>query len=212
MLIKCNHKKDRRAKACRKCFLKEFSHVYWKGKHHSFKTKKIIGLNMMGVKNSLGYKHTKETKEKQINKWKKSDYRQHQAKVHSISSKKMWRREGFKEKHIAKVIKASTKTYNKKERYLNLLLRKMFPNEYKYVGSGNLIINGFNPDFINCNGQKKIIELYGDYWHSRPEVIERDKRRIKSYTELGYKTLIVQENELKDKENLKTKILEFHND
>ena len=34
---------------------------------------------------------------------------------------------------------------------------------YKYCGDGSVIIGGLNPDFINTNGEKKLIEVFGDY-------------------------------------------------
>lgn len=30
-------------------------------------------------------------------------------------------------------------------------------------------IGGLCPDFVNCNGKKVIIELFGDYWHDLDE-------------------------------------------
>lgn len=99
---------------------------------------------------------------------------------------------------------------NKPESLLNNLLNICLDREYKFIGDGKVIIDGFNPDFINTNGQKKIIELYGDYWHNRKEVKERDKRRIKSYKKYGYKTLIFWEYELKEPEHVIAKVIEFN--
>lgn len=87
----------------------------------------------------------------------------------------------------------------------------MFPNEYEYTGDGKVWFSVFNPDFINCNGQKKIIEMYGDYWHKLPNIVEKDKLRQKVYKRYGYKTLIVWENELQNVSELKRKLLNFHN-
>jgi len=95
---------------------------------------------------------------------------------------------------------------NKPEKLLNNLLNK----DYKYVGNGKFWIRGFNPDFININGQKKIIELYGDYWHNKLDYKIRDKRRLIEYKKQGYKTLIVWEHELKDLDKVKEKLLEFN--
>ena len=89
------------------------------------------------------------------------------------------------------------------------MLNTLLPKEYKFVGDGKVFIANFVPDFINVNGQKKIIEIFGDYWHKRPEVIKRDKRRKIAYKKYGYKTLIVWEHELKDLEKLEKKIIEF---
>lgn len=112
-----------------------------------------------------------------------------------------------------KIIKAQRKRLhirpNKPELILKILLSKIVPKEYKYVGNGKFIINGFNPDFISKKSQK-IIEVYGDYWHRRNEVVERDKRRLKSYKKQGYETLIIWENELKNLEYVAAKILMFN--
>jgi len=99
---------------------------------------------------------------------------------------------------------------NKPEKLLNKILYKLFPREYKYVGNGKVLLNGFNPDFINVNGQKKIIERYGDYWHTVKGAKEKDKRRIKTYKKYGYKTLVIWEHELEELDSLLLKLHNFH--
>lgn len=93
-------------------------------------------------------------------------------------------------------------------------LSKLFPNEYKYVGNGSILIGFKNPDFINVKGQKKIIELFGDYWHSKKKTGRTKKQeefqRVKHFAKYGYKTLIVWESELRDIIVLKKKLIEFH--
>ncbi len=117
-------------------------------------------------------------------------------------------------KNLKKANKALCKTTrkypNRKEQQLNKLLKCLFGSEYKFVGNGKVIINGFNPDFINVNGQKKIIEFYGDYWHNLPNYKIRDKRRLKIYKRYGYKTLIIWERELKNIDLLTNKIKNFN--
>ena len=113
-------------------------------------------------------------------------------------------------KFLGKRLKQNLKSPNKPEKFLNKLLNVLFPKEYKFVGNGKVIIGEFCPDFINCNGQKKIIELYGDYWHRTPKFGKRNKRRLQTYIKYGYKTLIVWEHELKDLVTLNTKIINFN--
>ena len=46
---------------------------------------------------------------------------------------------------------------------------------FKYTGDGRFWIERINPDFIECNGKKIAVEVYGDYWHSpllRPDMKE----------------------------------------
>jgi len=95
---------------------------------------------------------------------------------------------------------------NKPEIQLNGILQKLFPNEYKYVGDLSFILGGKNPDFMNVNGQKKLIELYGDYWHKDDN--PQDRKDL--FKQFGFDTLVVWEKELKDKENLNVKLETFH--
>jgi len=107
------------------------------------------------------------------------------------------------------------KTPNKPEKLLRKLLNEFLPSEYKFVGNNKIVIDTFNPDFVNCNGQKKIIELFGCYWHKCSQCgfgNERtlDKKRLGVYKKFGYKTLIVWEHELKNLDKVKDKILKFN--
>ncbi|RLF26316.1 MAG: hypothetical protein DRN05_07220 [Thermoplasmata archaeon] len=95
---------------------------------------------------------------------------------------------------------------NKLERFLSELLQELFPNEYKFVGDGTVIIGGKLPDFINVNGQKKIIEFFGNYYHKR----EDEEIRIAYFRRYGYKTLVIWEEELNDLPKLKNKLFRFH--
>ncbi len=122
-----------------------------------------------------------------------------------------WKDINYRNKVIKAMFRGLNLKPNKPEKKLISLLNEILPNEYEFVGDGKVILDGFNPDFINCNGQKKIIELYGDYWHNLPSWKERDKRRLIAYRKLGYKTLIIWEHELKDLDKLQNKILEFNN-
>lgn len=69
---------------------------------------------------------------------------------------------------------------------------------FEYVGDGSLWIENFNPDFASNNGFKKLIEVYGDYWHSRPGARKRDEKRLEVYAKYGYKTLVLWEHEIKE--------------
>ncbi len=98
---------------------------------------------------------------------------------------------------------------NKSETFLEFILKKNVPKEYKYVGNGRFFIEKYNPDFININGQKKIIELFGDYWHNKPGIKEKDARKMKVYKNYGYDCLVIWEKDLK-KNNLEKRILDFN--
>jgi len=167
---------------------------HWFGKYHS---------------PNKGHKATKETRLKMSEAMKGKNnpfYGRHHTKESIIKMRK---------KQIETYLKAPFKRdkINKSEKRLNKILNKLFPKEYKFVGNSKIWIGNFNPDFINCNGQKKIIEFYGDYWHNLPNYKKRDKRRLKEYSRLGYSTLVIWEHELKieNKENLINRLKYFHN-
>ena len=71
---------------------------------------------------------------------------------------------------------------------------------YKFCGNGNLWIGNHNPDFININGKKEVIEVFGNYWHSK-EVIGKSeevhvKEFINHYLQYGFSCKIIWENEI----------------
>jgi len=99
---------------------------------------------------------------------------------------------------------------NKREIELEEVLEKLFPGQWKYVGGGEVVIGGKCPDFINVNGRKQIIELFGEPWHKA----DNSEERISHFGRYGYSTLIVWVKELKSKQNrtqLKEKLLSFGN-
>jgi len=121
----------------------------------------------------------------------------------SVNQEQLWQGSEY----IQMQMKARNVQPNKAELRLSDLLKQFLPNEYKYVGDGEFILAGKCPDFINTNGQKKIIELFGDYWHKGDD----GKERVALFAQYGYQTLIVWENELEDERKLGNKILQFNN-
>ena len=76
---------------------------------------------------------------------------------------------------------------------------------FKYTGDGEVWLGNRNPDFINTNGKKQVIELLGTYWHP----IFDGADRIEHYKQYGFKTLIIWEDELKDMGKVLTKVKKF---
>jgi len=74
------------------------------------------------------------------------------------------------------------------ESYLEYWLNRNKPGEYKYVGSSREVcIGGKFPDFINVNGKKEVIELFGFYWHSEEEV----EKKIEHYKKYGFNCKVI---------------------
>lgn len=139
-----------------------------------------------------GKVQSEEQVKKRVKSWK-STYSEM-----SKEEKNEWRRS---------IIIGNQKSPNGPETVLMELLESLYPREYKYTGgNGEIVIAGKCPDFINVNGQKKIIELFGDYWHRGQD----PQDRIDVFKPYGYDTLIIWENELKDIERVKFAIREFH--
>jgi len=103
---------------------------------------------------------------------------------------------------------------NKPEQILNELLKQLFKNKYKLNVKAEYIIGNKIPDFMDIKN-KKIIELFGDYWHSDKVLKEKkakdstEQGRIKFFKKYSYSTLIIWEHELKDIEAIIAKIMEF---
>jgi len=76
---------------------------------------------------------------------------------------------------------------------------------YRYTGDGSVWIGGKNPDFFNVNGQKQLIELFGEPWHPVSDVTEK----INHYKKYGFECLIIWHNELKNEEELVKKLKDF---
>ena len=83
---------------------------------------------------------------------------------------------------------------------------------FEYVGDGKVILEGLCPDFINVNGEKQVIEVFGDYWHTGAVKNWRqfEGGRIHHYAKFGFKTLILWENELENERAVVKKIKKFN--
>lgn len=96
------------------------------------------------------------------------------------------------------------KPLNGKETILLSLIQKAnLP--FKYVGGGEVWLGNRNPDFINTNGKKQVIELFGTYWHPIFDVAQRREH----YRQYGFDCLVVWEDELSFPEKTTTKIRKY---
>jgi len=116
------------------------------------------------------------------------------------------------EEWLKNVLKGIFAKPNKKEQKL-IDLFKEHNLPYRYTGDGGFIINRKCPDFVNSNGQKKIIEHFGTHWHGEgmtglPKA-EHEQERKNVFKEFGYSTLIIWENELEDMNEVLEKVKEF---
>lgn len=112
---------------------------------------------------------------------------------------------------IEAIFAANRRRPNKAELRLERILMEHFPGEWRYTGDGYHIIGGYVPDFSNANGAKTVIELFGRFWHTRPNVPEHytEVGRIQAYSSLGYRCLVIWDNELKDERAVVAKVKQF---
>ena len=95
--------------------------------------------------------------------------------------KNQWQNPEYREKQLKAIFAGCDLKPTRPERVLESLLNELFPNEYEYVGDGSLLIGFKNPDFINIKEQKKLIELFGDYWHSKEKTGRTKKQDCLSH-------------------------------
>ena len=168
------------------------------GRKHTKATKKKMSKSRLALKERQGYLVSPETRKKL-----------------SKMSKKRWEDPEYKERVIKATFEAAMILPNKPEKKLRRILNKLFPGEYKYVGDGSVLIGHKSPDFINVNGQKKLVEMFGDYWHSKERTglskKEHRKQRQKHFSKYGYKTLVIWEHQLYDNiAKVKERVKNFH--
>ncbi len=103
-----------------------------------------------------------------------------------------------KRKALLKLMQRPTKP---EQQLIDLSKAENLP--YKYVGNGLVIIGGRCPDFININGEKRVIEIFGEYWHN-PRINKNVRKQAEAsttkahYQEYGFACLIIWDYELQN--------------
>jgi hypothetical protein len=133
----------------------------------------------------------KKLSERMAKYWQNPEYREKQAEI----MVNLWLNPEYRER----ALKAGSLSPNKPETILNQLT----PSDVRYTGNRSfwvrikLLVNGEyitkhkNPDF-KITGQKKVIELYGNYWHKS----DNPDDLINAYKAIGYDCLVIWESEI----------------
>jgi len=185
-----------RAKRCKK-------HFY----HHLSRLAKI---RLKNPKNNPNYKDGRSIKIYYCKKcakkitWQSGFYKKQLCLSCEVKRRKLWQNPLYRYKTVKAILKGLQIKPNKPEK----LLSKLLPKTFRYVGNGKIIIDRFNPDFIDIKN-KKIVEMFGDYWHNLKRYKKTDRRRLLTYKKYNYKVLIIWEKELKNTNKLKKRILNF---
>jgi len=163
-----------------------------KGKSLSIKHKIKIGLATKRLAKNPSYRKKISDSLKGIKRSANTK------KKMSLGKKKNWENKEYREKSIKNMLKVLAKRPTSYEQQIISLCDK-YKLPFKYVGDGQVIIAGLNPDFIETNGRKIVIETYCKYWHyRRNENYESDRQRI--FSKYGYKIIFLNEDELKHNE------------
>jgi hypothetical protein len=126
--------------------------------------------------------------------------------------KQLFQNPKWKSWWLKRSINAHAVKPNKLETKLIVIIEKCgFP--LTYVGDGQVTIGGKCPDFIESNGGKKIVEVFGEYWHKRSNMPwhQTQEGTLKVYRQYGYDCLILWENEVAtaSQQELQQKLEEF---
>ena len=197
-----------------------------RGKIHSLKFRLAISIRQTGRKQSeetkqrradahRGQKRSIETRQRisiGVSKAMRDPALRHKL---SVAARRAWSNPIIATRQLAAIWESLQARPNKAELQLDSILQSMYPREYKFVGDGSFLIDGLNPDFININGQKTIIELFGERFHlpapNRSIPFRRTAQgRKEVFAHFGYKTLILWWKELQNESQVIIKIRQFH--
>jgi len=149
----------------------------------------------------LDEEYRKKTIEGNKKRWTKEERKKQKEK-----SRLLWENSDYREKTIkGSASSNATSKPNKPEMvFMEFIKKYRFP--YKYVGNLKFWIGSKNPDFVHNNGKKKVIEVYGDYWHRG----EDPQERIDAFEKHGYDCLVIWEHEIyKEKREVINKLEDF---
>lgn len=170
-----------------------------KGQHHTPEAKLKMSISRKGQNTwSRGSKKSEETKKRNSKAskrlWQNPEYREKQ----SQNMKEKWANADYSNRVRPLIIKGnSSKPTKPEQRIIEIIERYNLP--FRYTGDGSFLIHGYNPDFVNCNGEKTVIEVFGDYWHGKGarNWKETELGRIMAFNSFGFRCIVIWENELK---------------
>ena len=156
--------------------------------------KKNLSLRKKGNTNCLGQTRSVGTRQKMSLARMGIEFTEAQKRKLGDASRARWQIKEYREKMLSYIPAGRIKRPTSIELKMQAVLNEHFPKEWEYVGDGQCWIAGKCPDFLNVNGHKALIEIFGAYWH-KPE---DEQCRISHFAKYGFKTLVVWDTELKN--------------
>lgn len=183
-----------------------------KGKHFSPETQFKKG-HTPWLKNNVGVvKHTEENNRVRSERMK-GEGNHFYGKKHAEETRKLmrerhydlkerWKNPEFKERMLKAQREGMNVCPNKPEQaFIDICKKHNLP--YKFVGDGEFMLGGKNPDFINVNGKKEVVEIFGRAFHSPLETFREDlpyhqtyKGCIEHYKQYGFNCIIIWDDEI----------------
>lgn len=102
-----------------------------------------------------------------------------------------------------------------RHKHPNGLERKMIglieKNHLPFAYNTKFRMGRWLPDFIAVDGSKRLIEIFGEYWHTRraDSPTDTEDGRKEAFSKLGYNLIVIWENELEDEGKVIDKIRVF---
>lgn len=173
---------------------------YWLNKKRSIETIEKIRRTKKGCSSPRkGVVLTQKTKDKMSKSLTGRKATEEQKKNYKNAALIRWENPEYAQKVLC------VDSPNKQEKQLLRVLNELMPGEYQFVGNGKIVISRKIPDFIDTS-RTKLIEMFGDFYHKN----QNPQERIDFFSQYGYRTLVIWASELRNNEQLKTKIINFH--
>lgn len=97
----------------------------------------------------------------------------------SIKSKARWADKEYRERVVKAILKGKlVRPTSLEKKAIEVIQKYNLP--YKYVGDGSFLIGYKNPDFVNINGEKKLVEI-GNVFHHQGNYVEDRKAHFAKY-------------------------------
>lgn len=114
-----------------------------------------------------------------------------------LERSKRWENPDYRARVIAGSLKQRRPT-GPEAKVIEIIQKYHLP--YKYTGNGSFLLEGrrLNPDFVNVNGKKVAIDVFGDYWHTlkadRESYTEDGRKKI--FNEYGWHLIVLWETQV----------------
>lgn len=212
---------------------------YMYGKHHTKEHKKRVSEKLKGrthpreIRQKLSRMAKQQwknptTRKRILNVLRSKAYRDKMSKIIkkraenpdwieklSKAQKRLWKDPEERSKRIKATRKALfTRPTLPEQRVISVIQEYDLP--FRYVGDGEAIVAGLNPDFISFDNQK-IIEVFGRVFHDPEQSffeVPWNKQywgRLARYSQSGYDCLILWDDELDDEIEVVEKIRRLNN-